>query len=80
MRRKTPFLLALTLVSVLFLILTDRQKPLVAQAQQGAAPAQTPAPKTQIAPDDTVTPRTMEGYVEQVKPFYDNMLKNHPMF
>src|ERR1035441_2157421 len=28
----------------------------------------------------TNTTRTLEGYVEQEKPFYDSRLKNHPMF
>ena len=46
---------------------------------QAAAQQPTPA-KSQISPDDSVTPRTLEGYVEQEKPFCEYLLKNHPMF
>jgi len=78
MRRHTlPFsglLLATTLV-----LISDSSLQ-VAQ-QSSVAPSKATEPqKTQITPDDSVTPRTLEGYVEQEKPFYDYLMKNHPMF
>ncbi|HME10719.1 MAG TPA: cytochrome C [Bryobacteraceae bacterium] len=30
--------------------------------------------------DNSTTPRTLEGYVEQEKPFFDYLLKHHPIF
>jgi len=55
-------------------------RPLVAQQSSAAHGKADAAQNTQITPDDSITPRTLEGYVEQEKPFYDYLLKNHPMF
>ncbi len=66
--------IAVLLVCLLAVLLSGSNFTRLA-AQQAAASS-----KSQIQPDDSITPRTLEGYVEQEKPFYDYLLKNHPMF
>ena len=84
MRKHTVLLICLLLASLL--ALTQNSQLLVAQQTSPApaaskTPAQAPAaPKSQITPDDSITPRTLEGYVEQEKPFYEYLMKVHPMF
>ena len=83
MRKKTVFLVVF--LATLLLSTTKIPQRVVAQQtspspQASPSPQTAPPSKTQITPDDTVTPRTLEGYVEQEKPFYDYLLKNHPMF
>jgi len=46
-----------------------------AAAQETASPQ-----KSQLTPTDSITPRTLEGYVEQEKPFYEYLMKHHPIF
>ena len=78
MRRHTLTFAGLVLAASLVLISDSRW--LIAQQSTAAPPKATATQKTQITPDDSITPRTLEGYVEQEKPFYDYLLKNHPMF
>src|ERR1035441_9426760 len=78
MRRHTFLFAGLVLAATLVLISDFRL--LVAQQSSTAPPKEAATQKTQITRDDSITLRTLEGYVEQEKPFYDYLLKNHPMF
>src|ERR1022692_3263548 len=78
MRRHTFLFAGLVLAATLVLISDSRL--LLAQQSTAAPPKATATQKTQITRDDSITPRTLEGYVEQEKPFYDYLLQNHPMF
>ena len=76
-RHKLPFA---GLVLAATLVLISYSRLLVAQQSTTEPTKATATQKTQITPGDSITPRTLEGYVEQEKPFYDYLLKNHPMF
>jgi hypothetical protein len=78
MRRHTLLFVDLVLAATVALISGSRL--LVAQQSSEPTPKAAATQKTQTTPDDSKTPRTLEGYVEQEKPFYDYLLKNHPMF
>jgi hypothetical protein len=52
-----------------------QSKATVAEAPHKAAPA-----KPSAKEEREESPRTLEGYVEQEKAFYDFLKKNHPLF
>ena len=78
MRRHILLFAGLVLAAIL--VLTTDSRLLVAQQSSAAPPKSAATEKTQITPDESITPRTLEGYVEQEKPFYDYLMKNHLMF
>jgi hypothetical protein len=71
---------AATIATVVSRSLVAQQPGADQNKSQAAQPKADAGQKSQISPDDSTTPRTLEGYVEQEKPFYDYLLKNHPMF
>jgi hypothetical protein len=73
-------LLSITLMVVLpagvALAQMPSEKPAIANATASTANGEPAKP----AAEEESKPRTLEGYVEQEKPFYDFLMANHPIF
>jgi hypothetical protein len=82
--------IGLLLASITFVVgqnpSTETQKAAPPTAQKDAAPSKTnavpgkEAKETSQSTEDQEGPRTLEGYIEQEKPFYDYLKQHHPMF
>ena len=54
--------------------------PVQTRTAKAEAPPKTTQAKAGSVAEEELSPRTLEGYVEQEKAFYDFLKKNHPLF